>query len=944
MSAPPKARVADGGANELPVWTVAAGAPDPSRASAQEGPVPPGPASTPADIATTPALPGRRLGRAAGQAGQAAAAAYRLLEPIASGGAGEVWEAEQGSLGRVIAVKRLRASSSRRPSASAQAEFRSESMIAASLEHPNIVPVYDLGRDADGSLLLAMKRVRGRPWDELLHADLKSLPPESFFSRHLRILVAVTQAVAFAHSRGIVHRDIKPAQVLVGGFGEVLLTDWGLALRMGEAIDQEDESDQARSSWRRWAPTPATASSPAGTPALMAPEQTEDDASNQGPWTDVYLLGATLYYLLTGTYPHAAESAAAAVGQARTGVIEPPSKRSPDRVVPPELEQLCLAALEPDRGQRLVSAEAFLEGIEDFQRGTARKQRAVALLAELEHNLEAGAIGYTSSAAALATLDEAQQLWPENPAAAPVRQRLLEHGARLALAEGDLGFARVHNVAMAPSEARDRLEREITDRRHRLERRRTWLRATTGMVLALLVLIATGAVAFSARMRAANEEISRRAAEAERALAIAKDRSAGAFDMIQFVLDDLKTALDNELSNERGFTADGRNEIAHAVAGTVAMPVLRYFEDTTTTNWPVAMQLEHGEQMRRAAEHFRQFARTDEALRLYLPALALRESLLGPDHAEVAVVLGGLAGLHEQAGRLDEAEPLFRRAVAVAESAYGPDHPEVAKLLDKLASFCLTSQRLDEAEEHYRRAIEILEVRQHEGLDQALANLGTLLNRRDRPEEAEAALRRALALREASHGAADVGVGYILDSLAAALRAQKRLDEAEPLLRRGVAVLENALGPTHPQVGTTVSNLAGLLRRADRFGESEPLARRAIAIQEASYGPSHFRTARSVMGLGYLLYDLGRWQECADAMRRATEIFEKAFGPDHLEIGWTLSYEGFALQRMGRRHEARVALERAVRILTASRGPEHKETIRARQALDESKRSSTASP
>src|SRR5690606_36428141 len=144
----PKARVADGSANELPVWTVAAGAPDPSRASAQEGPVPPGPPATPADIATTPALPGRRLGRAAGQA----AAAYRLLEPIASGGAGEVWEAGQGSLGRVIAVKRLRASSSRRPSASAQAEFRSESMIAASLEHPNIVPVYDLGRDADGSL------------------------------------------------------------------------------------------------------------------------------------------------------------------------------------------------------------------------------------------------------------------------------------------------------------------------------------------------------------------------------------------------------------------------------------------------------------------------------------------------------------------------------------------------------------------------------------------------------------------------------------------------------------------------------------------------------------------------------------------------------------------------------------------------------------------------
>src|SRR5690606_41613179 len=93
-------------------------------------------------------------------------------------------------------------------------------------------PVYDLGRDAGGGLLLAMKPVHGTPWNELLKAEFAATPVDEFLGRHVPILVLVAQAVAFAHSRGIIHRDLKPSQVLIGAFGEVLLTDWGLAVRV----------------------------------------------------------------------------------------------------------------------------------------------------------------------------------------------------------------------------------------------------------------------------------------------------------------------------------------------------------------------------------------------------------------------------------------------------------------------------------------------------------------------------------------------------------------------------------------------------------------------------------------------------------------------------------------------------------------------------------------
>ncbi len=221
---------------------------------------------------------------------------YILQQRIAEGGFAEIWEALQVPLGRVVAIKRLKVQGEKEggrrihlPSAHVHAMFRHEAIVAGHLEHPNILPVYDLAYDEEGRPMLVMKRVRGQLWSDLLREDFPHLSVEEFLSKHLPILLSVAQAVSLCALAGVVHRDLKPAQVMIGAFGEVLLMDWGLAMAYPRRT-----SDPQAPPWCRPRSPLNHPTNPAGTPAYMAPEQTIATPEKLGPWTDIYLLGAIL--------------------------------------------------------------------------------------------------------------------------------------------------------------------------------------------------------------------------------------------------------------------------------------------------------------------------------------------------------------------------------------------------------------------------------------------------------------------------------------------------------------------------------------------------------------------------------------------------------------------------------------------------------------------------
>ncbi len=278
---------------------------------------------------------------------------YEVGCEIARGGMGRVVEAFDTKLGRTVAVKEALADSD-----DALRRFRREIRITARLEHPSIVPIHDAGESANGSPFYVMRKVSGRPLEELvLEADT--------LAKRLALLpnlVATANAIAHAHRRGVIHRDIKPTNILIGDLGETVVIDWGLAKVVGEP----DEADVAE------AGPPVAGDSLRtrigtvfGTPGFMPPEQIRGEPVDAG--SDVYALGATLYYTLARKPPHSTGSSDETLIAAERGPPEPLGRLVPG--VPAELATIVDKALAYDQSVRYRDAAALAEDLEHFLAG-----------------------------------------------------------------------------------------------------------------------------------------------------------------------------------------------------------------------------------------------------------------------------------------------------------------------------------------------------------------------------------------------------------------------------------------------------------------------------------------------------------------------------------------------------------------------------------------------
>lgn len=290
--------------------------------------------------------------------------AYEVTAVLGKGGMGEVWRAVQRSLGREIALKRLSLDG-----ATATSYFLSEARVTARLSHANIVPVHSLGKTPDGRPMLTMKLVEGRSWADVLADEGAARDLE----KHLQIFLNVCNAVAFAHSKGFLHRDLKPANVMVGEFGQVFVVDWGLAVGLDRRTCDESGILHAHD-----------VRSPAGTPTYMAPELALGDGDAQGPATDVYLLGACLHEIITGSPPHVA----ADIREVLQKAVDSMPQSYPDDT-PRELIDICHRAMAKAPADRYADVPALSAAVETFlsheaaREITKKGQHAAARLADL---------------------------------------------------------------------------------------------------------------------------------------------------------------------------------------------------------------------------------------------------------------------------------------------------------------------------------------------------------------------------------------------------------------------------------------------------------------------------------------------------------------------------------------------------------------------------------
>ena len=330
--------------------------------------------SRPSRGARAPAAPGeaRHLGR------------FLVEGEIGSGGMGRVLRLHDQDLGRPLAAKVLHREFER--DAASLHKFLVEAQITGQLEHPNIVPVHELGLSDDGlpyiaqrlvegltlEVLLALERPEGEaaPGQGALHEALglgRGLP--STLDQLLEVFCKIADAVSYAHSRGVLHRDLKPENVMVGRFGEVYLMDWGLARLVGadDLAIGKVALDLARRAERDDSALVTLDGTIVGTPAYMPPEQAKGDVARLDERSDVYALGAILYQILARVPPFEGETAWVVLDQVAAGALVPPSQRSTGGpAIPWELEAVVLKAMSPEKPDRYASATELKDEVRAF--------------------------------------------------------------------------------------------------------------------------------------------------------------------------------------------------------------------------------------------------------------------------------------------------------------------------------------------------------------------------------------------------------------------------------------------------------------------------------------------------------------------------------------------------------------------------------------------------
>ncbi|MDG2468508.1 MAG: protein kinase, partial [Pirellulaceae bacterium] len=443
-----------------------------------------------------------------GKRSETDSADYRIIRQLGKGGVGIVYSAQQNSVKRNVALKMLNVGAS--ANKDQKEKFLFEAIVTGDLDHPNIVPIHELGKNEDGDLFYSMKQVKGKTWSD----SIKELS----ISQNLEILLKICDAISFAHDRQIVHRDLKPENTMLGEYGEVLVVDWGIALPTSEY-----------STMSQLLPTPGIA----GTPAYMAPEMATGPLSLIGPHSDVYLLGAILFEMITGKPPHRGKSIYDCIKNAAENVIIPTEETG-------ELIEIAYAAMDSNLTRRIESAKSFKLALQQYQ----SHLESITLSDRANQGLQTAIASgeYADYSRASFAFQESIDLWDGNVAAKMGLVDTNLHYAKTALKKNDfeLGLSLIDTSEEAYVPIEKTLRSGLRKQQRRTARSRLLIKVIVGLVTAGIF---AGALAYHqlssskqlVEQSAADAKVSankakKSAAEAKENLKVAKASEAATYE------------------------------------------------------------------------------------------------------------------------------------------------------------------------------------------------------------------------------------------------------------------------------------------------------------------------------------------------------------------------------------------------------------------------------
>jgi len=774
---------------------------------------------------------------------------YRLLEVLGEGGMGVVYLAEQSEpVRRQVALKIIKPGMDTRQ---VVARFDAERQALAVMDHPNIAKVYDGGATESGRPYFVMELARGVPITE--YCDTHKLSVRE----RLELFIPVCHAVQHAHQKGVVHRDMKPSNVLVtiqdGKEPIPKVIDFGIAKAMGQRLTEMTLHTQRGEA--------------IGTPAYMSPEQAEMSGLDVDTRTDIYSLGVILYELLAGELPYDLEDLAGMAALVTLRETDPPTpsrrfktlgdrqeyiarQRHTDpgslrRALKGDLDWITMKAMEKDRTRRYETANGLALDIQRFLHNQPVMARAPSTGYRVGKFVQRHKAGTGFAAVLLAVLVGFAVTMSVQAARIAEERDRANNEAETAQQVSDF-LVEIFEVT-DPSEARGNTitAREILDRG--AERIETEL-GEQPLIQARLM----GTMG-----------------EAYRALGLYEPATP---------------LLERAVTLARATLGDEDVQVARYLLGLgILYRAQGKFDEADSTLQRSRVMLEgtgewDAEDMADVLHElgvlYAEQGRNQEAEPLFRRSLEINERLFGSNHARVAWDLNSLGAVYWSMGRLEEAEPLLERSVTIREKTLGPDHPQLAVGLTNLAVLKNEQRKFDEAEPLFRRALAIEERTlgpDHPSVGVSVMNLANLYANQERYVEAEPLFLRSLEIAEEALGPEHPDLGLSLYNLADLYQRQGELDRAEPLYRRALAIWEQALGADHPYMGYGFHSLGNLYRDQGRHSEAEPLFRRALTNVEA-LDPADARIPAILEDFAALLRAIGETEEAERLTARAAAL------------------------------------------------------------------------
>ena len=820
-----------------------------------------------------------------------------MLDLLGSGAMGAVFAAYDPELDRRLAVKVLLEPDAPKDDQRGHRRLLQEAQAMAKLDHPNVVPVHDVG-EIDGRVFVAMELIEGQTLGAWLSQPRR-------WPDVVDVFLHAAAGLGAAHEQSIVHQDFKPDNVMIDAHGRIRVMDFGLA-RSDRATSSMigERSDDAEQTW---------GGALVGTPAYMAPELLAGMPA--GPASDQFAFCVSLWEALYGQRPYKGQT----IEELATNVLEGRRASPPARLaVPRWLRRICERGLAPEPDRRFATMDELRAAL---ARGRGRARLRMGGVAVLGAAVAAAAVlgvrSYDHSQTEAACIREGESIsrvW-DDETGADLRRALVGSGLTYADVGAARAVARLDEHAAAWATARSEVcmadadgawDRKLVDRATLcLDERRMQMSALVDRLLEGDRRAVERAAEASAGLASIDPCIDR---ELLRRLPEPGEIDREDLDRVRL-----------QMSRASALLATGAYDDGLRIANAA-------LEDAETVGWPplvAAARTQVGRLLEGAGKEAEAKVALQTAFFEAADAGALEQALLAadtltytvgerladreggmlwaklaglqrsrlpdPTGLNAAVSLNALAGVHLAAGEATEAVALREQALPVFERVLGPDHPRVAHLVGNLAEARRVGGDYDEALKLHRRALSIREQalgRQHPDIAVSLHTIGAIHLGMGRYGEARPVVTRALEIAQASMSPSHPLIASILANLAITHHAVGELEQATELYERSLAAAQESLGPEHPAAAGTMNNLGELYRMAGDTERALAIHARALAIREKALGPDHPDVGESLGNLAGLHLAAGDYAAAQRQYERALAIYERSLGVQHPRVGY----------------------------------------------------------